>query len=171
MIKMIRIEDYAKFVIYYMNANGLFIGPHKLQKILYFTQAWHLVNFNQHPLFEEQPEAWMNGPNYRSIYNIYKKYWTRNKDIIPPLEEGKDYADTCKELMMGLGISTEQEAFINELLQEYGTMTNGMIIYLSHVDKPWNETREGIGVLDSCIRKISFERMYECNLAKYKKDA
>ncbi|MCY4305991.1 MAG: DUF4065 domain-containing protein [Aestuariivita sp.] len=39
----------------------------KLQKLVYYAQAWYLANFNK-PLFSEDIEAWPHGPVVRDLY-------------------------------------------------------------------------------------------------------
>lgn len=43
------------------------IDQMKLQKLLFYSHAWHLALFG-HPLFEEDFEAWPWGPVVRDIY-------------------------------------------------------------------------------------------------------
>ena len=43
------------------------IDQMKLQKLLYYSHAWHLAIFNR-PLFEEYFEAWPWGPVVRDVY-------------------------------------------------------------------------------------------------------
>ena len=43
------------------------IDQMKLQKLLYYSHAWHLAIFNR-PLFEEDFEAWPWGPVVRDVY-------------------------------------------------------------------------------------------------------
>ena len=42
----------------------------KLQKLLYYCQAWHLV-WEEEPLFDAEFQAWANGP---VIYEVYDKH-------------------------------------------------------------------------------------------------
>ena len=41
------IKDYAAYVGITMLMKGLTVGPLKLQKILYYEQAWHMVGFGR----------------------------------------------------------------------------------------------------------------------------
>ena len=41
----------------------------KLQKLVYYSQAWSLV-WDEKPLFRAQIEAWANGPVVRSLYDV-----------------------------------------------------------------------------------------------------
>ena len=64
---MIDINKVMQITILYCQINGYTINPLKLQKLLYFIQAWHIALFEKNTLWEELPEAWVNGPVYRSI--------------------------------------------------------------------------------------------------------
>ena len=68
------IKDYAAYVGITMLMKGLTVSPLKLQKILYYEQAWHMVGFGRdNQLFSCAPQAWVNGPVYPEIYYIYPK--------------------------------------------------------------------------------------------------
>jgi len=43
----------------------------KLQKLLYYSQAWHLV-WDERPLFTEDFQAWANGPVIPELYHMHK---------------------------------------------------------------------------------------------------
>ncbi len=43
----------------------------KLQKLVYYSQAWSLV-WDEKPLFRAQVEAWANGPVARSLYDKHR---------------------------------------------------------------------------------------------------
>jgi len=45
----------------------------KLQKLLYYSQAWYLA-LNDETLFSDDIEAWVHGPVVSSVYQEYKKY-------------------------------------------------------------------------------------------------
>lgn len=52
------------------------IDQTKLQKLLFYSHAWHLAMFNK-PLFEEDFEAWPWGPVSKDIYFQTKQHGTR----------------------------------------------------------------------------------------------
>ncbi len=56
-------------------------SPLKLQKILYYAQAWSLV-LNNNPLFTEEIEAWVSDPVVREVWNEYQAY--KYRDIPEP---------------------------------------------------------------------------------------
>src|SRR3954466_11182214 len=43
----------------------------KLQKLVYYSQAWSLV-WDEKPLFRERIEAWINGPVVPNLYRIHR---------------------------------------------------------------------------------------------------
>lgn len=52
------IKDYAAYVGITMLMKGLTVSPLKLQKILYYEQAWHMVGFGRdNQLFSCAPQA------------------------------------------------------------------------------------------------------------------
>ena len=46
----------------------------KLQKLVYYAQAWSLALRNGTPMFSEPIEAWASGPVCRPLYRRFKKY-------------------------------------------------------------------------------------------------
>lgn len=160
MTVMIKIMDLVKFLIYYFNVEGIEITPLKLQKILYYIQAWHLVFFNKHSLFSEAPEALVNGPVYRCVYNYFKQRWFKNNPVLINLSNEK-LVDGLKDRFDKLNLNDEQQNYLNAVLKKYGQLSSGHLVYLTHAEDPWNKTREGFGIFDKCDRKISFDLMYE----------
>jgi len=56
----------------------------RLQKLVYYAQAWHLAILDEE-LFEDDCEAWVHGP---VIYGLYKTYEGFNWNPIPrPMSE------------------------------------------------------------------------------------
>ncbi len=72
------------------------ISPLKLQKLIYYAQAWHLVHFDK-TLFKDKIEAWSHGPVVPAIYERFdnecresisfeKRYDKRHKYPKMPIE-------------------------------------------------------------------------------------
>ena len=49
------------------------VTPLMLQKLLYYIQGWSFV-LNGREMFEENCEAWVHGPVYKDVYNIFKQF-------------------------------------------------------------------------------------------------
>ena len=54
----------------------------KLQKLVYYAQAWSLV-WDERPLFDEKIEAWSNGPVARDLFE-----YNRGKYLVSAIEAG-----------------------------------------------------------------------------------
>lgn len=50
------------------------LTPMKVQKLLFYTQSWHLRFHNGQPLFDDNFERWKFGPVIPSIYHELKPY-------------------------------------------------------------------------------------------------
>jgi len=115
----------------------------KLQKLVYYSQAWSLV-WDEAALFEESIEAWANGPVVRSLYN-------RHQGRFKVTEWNGD----PKRL------STTQRDTIEKVLEFYGPMSSQTLSDLTHQEAPWREARQGLGPTDRGSRVISLASMVE----------
>lgn len=96
----------------------------KLQKLLYYAQAWHLALKNR-PLFDEDFEAWVHGPVLPSQYHHFKaSAWM---PITDPINE-PDLADGVKR-------------FLDEILDVFGVETAIALELMTHHERPWLDAR------------------------------
>lgn len=101
----------------------------KLQKMLYYTQAYHLAKFGV-PLFDEEFEAWLHGPVIPEIYDIYKKY---GYNLIP---QDNDYLKTAPDF------SKELTEFFSTIYSIFGKYDGKYLEELTHDEAPWKDTYE-----------------------------
>lgn len=120
--------DLAKYIICKMQEKGQKINHLKLQKLLYYVQAWHLV-YTDEPLIEDNFEAWLHGPVNRKVWNYYKPFSIMLDDL--PCEKLKE-----------INLTEDQQQIIDDVLDEYGTKTGYYLECLTHVEDPWKEARE-----------------------------
>ncbi|MCC6923464.1 MAG: DUF4065 domain-containing protein [Nitrosomonas sp.] len=59
--------DVADYILVKQGA----ISAMKLQKLIYYSQAWSLV-WDDEPLFNNKIEAWANGPVVRDLYEKHR---------------------------------------------------------------------------------------------------
>jgi uncharacterized phage-associated protein len=64
---MVSVHDVA---VYILQKRGK-MSAMKLQKLVYYARAWHMVWEDAH-LFREDIEAWANGPVVRELYNVHR---------------------------------------------------------------------------------------------------
>lgn len=95
----------------------------KLQKLLFYAQAMHL-SINEESLFEEEVEAWPNGPVVREAY-AYKRY--------NHIESDRDY-----------NLSDEVLQVLNVINSVFGTLTGEELIETTHNEDPWLSKKEKI---------------------------
>lgn len=100
----------------------------KLQKLVYYSQAWHLV-WEDEPLFPERIEAWANGPVVRDLYNLH-----RGKFKVGPNWPAGRVSNLTK---------TERES-IDGVLGFYGKKSGHWLSELTHQEEPWQKAREGL---------------------------
>lgn len=98
----------------------------KLQKLCFYSQAWHMV-WEETPLFANRFEAWENGPVSPELYN-----WHRGKFIIDSID-GLDML--CENNLL----KNEAET-IDCVLRDYKNYTAQQLSDLTHQEKPWKET-------------------------------
>ena len=159
---MVDILNMARYTILRLLQNGNSISPLKLQKVLYYLQAWYLVYFDRNLLFDDTPEAWVNGPVYRRVYEVYKgkglyEQFTFN-DV---LYNGQTDSDALAELHHTMDLSEQDWNFVEAIYKHYGVMSQDYLVFLTHSQKPWNEARKGLQPFEYSDKNISFNLMYE----------
>jgi uncharacterized phage-associated protein len=79
----------------------------KLQKLVYYAQAWALV-WDDEPIFDEEIEAWANGPVVRGLYEAHLVQKNLNSLELPISElldtealylSPEDSVEECMSLM------------------------------------------------------------------------
>jgi uncharacterized phage-associated protein len=116
----------------------------KLQKLVYYAQAWSLV-LNNEKLFNEKIEAWIHGP---AIPSLYEKFMQFGSDPIN-LEMDKWKSN----------ISKKQENVLDNVWRVYGKYDADYLEILTHSEIPWQEAREGLQSFESSKNEISLKTM------------
>ena len=119
----------------------------KLQKLLYYVQAFHLAYFDS-PLVDDEFEAWLHGPVSRKIYNTVKDFSVLYNDV-----EYKKDGET-PDAFLKFRLSPDQLTLIDDVLKEYSALSGTELENLTHSEKPWIEARKGCGFGDLCHEVI-----------------
>jgi uncharacterized phage-associated protein len=110
----------------------------KVQKLLYFAEAWHQVT-NGEDLLKEQFEAWAHGPVVREVYSrLADKGWQALAPIDPPPPEFPQKTVEVLELVVDL-----YDQFSAKQLEE-----------MTHSDKPWIDARGNLAPEARCSNVI-----------------
>ena len=159
-MKKVNLNKLIEVVVLYCKANGLRISPLKLQKVLYYIQAWHIAKFSKETLFDELPQAWVNGPVYRSVYNKYRDSFFRSEDIKYDLK-GKNAESLLEKKIESLKLDKEQLSVINSVLKFYAPQEEGTLVLKTHTDKPWNRARKGLEPFERSTNIIEIDWMFD----------
>lgn len=116
----------------------------KLQKLAYYSQAWHLV-WDEEPLFPEPIEAWANGPVVRDLYSEH-----RGRFVVDSWPAGK--ISNLKK--------SERES-IDAVLKLYGKKSGHWLSELTHQEPPWREARNGLQPGQRGAREIKLGAMVD----------
>ncbi|SDS31221.1 Panacea domain-containing protein [Actinoplanes derwentensis] len=99
----------------------------KLQKLVYYSQSWHLV-WDDRPLFPERIEAWANGPVVPDLYDRH-----RGQFEVTVIEGG----DPDR-------LSPGERETVDIVLGAYGGLDGRKLSHLTHAESPWRDARHGL---------------------------
>jgi len=128
---------------------GVVLNVLKLQKLLYYTQAWHLA-FGKGRLFNGKFQAWVHGPVNRPIYDRF----AGSKSLFSEVT-----AVDVHDAKSAEHLTQAQKHHINSVLDEYGKFSGSQLELMTHRESPWIEAREGLGELDRCEGEIDEDSM------------
>ena len=137
---MASVHDVSKYIL---KKSGL-LTTWKLQKLVYYCQAWSLV-WDEAPLFQARIEAWANGPVVPELYRLHKgnfqvSSWPRGK--------------------IG-NLTKDEKETIDAVLEYYGDKSSQWLKDLTHLEAPWKDARKGIPPGERSTNPISHESIFE----------
>lgn len=136
---MATVFDVAKYILEHRGQ----MSTMKLQKICYYAQAWALV-WNDAPLFDEDIQAWANGPVCPVLFAQTKGQFSVDKGDVP----GDSSA-----------LTKEQTETIDKVLDYYGDRNAQWLSQLTHMEGPWQEARKNTPLGAPCSNIITQESM------------
>lgn len=134
------------------------ISPKRLQKLVYYTQAWGFALFDKSFMGDNndsdnaQFEAWAHGPVNHDLYSKYKEYgW----NLIETPEND------------GFNFDSSQQDLLESIWETYGSYSPNEIENLTHSENPWINARKRSNAKDgeSCNELITPEDMREYYLS------
>jgi len=115
----------------------------KLQKLVYYAQAWSLV-WDEEPLFPERIEAWANGP---VVFELYDRHRGQFK-----VSRWNGDADA---------LTRAQRETVESVLKFYGKKSSQELSNLTHQEAPWKHARKGMAAGQRGNREITLAAMAE----------
>ncbi|WP_437834335.1 Panacea domain-containing protein [Sorangium sp. So ce1153] len=116
----------------------------KLQKLVYYSQAWSLV-WDERPVFQEPIKAWANGPVVRELYDEH-----RGKFMVDEWPAGNP------DKLDDKGRET-----IDSVIKFYGDKSSQWLSDLTHREEPWKAARAGVPMGERGNAEISLGAMME----------
>ena len=110
----------------------------KLQKLVYYSQAWSLV-WDDKPLFNERIEAWANGPVVPLLYDAHRGQF----ELGPLWRLGNPDS-----------LSQVNRETIDAVIGFYGKQTSQWLSDLTHQEAPWRDARQGLAPNERSTREI-----------------
>lgn len=136
---MANILNVAKYILENMGE----LSTMKLQKLCYYLQVWSLV-WDDTPLFNEDFEAWANGPVCPELFHKTQGRYSVNA-------EGENGGEN--------DLTDNQKDTINRVIEYYGGHDAQWLSRLTCMETPWNEARKYIPAGAGCSNVISKESM------------
>lgn len=102
------------------------VSAMKLQKLMYYCQAWHLV-WEEEPLFADDFEAWANGPVVPALYNRHRGMFKVDSSLFSDANSAR--------------LSTTERENIAKVLDFYGDKSAQWLSNLTHQEAPWVTAR------------------------------
>lgn len=140
---MYNVLDVCRYVINYSNDKDYDISNLKLQKLLYFIQAYFLINKNE-TCFNETIEAWDFGPVIPKAYSEYKQYGGGHiPSISSYIEMDSDNIWSVHRVKYNNNIfSNADKKMINDVINQFAEYTATDLTSLSQNQAPWNNIYE-----------------------------
>ncbi|HST60035.1 MAG TPA: type II toxin-antitoxin system antitoxin SocA domain-containing protein [Longimicrobium sp.] len=120
---MVSAHDVAAYIL----SKQAPLSAMKLQKLVYYAQAWSTV-WDDRPLFPERIEAWANGPVVRELYDLH-----RGQFDVRSWPKGDPAA-----------LDEEQRSTVDAVLGYYGWRNAQTLSDMTHMEDPWRLAREGL---------------------------
>jgi uncharacterized phage-associated protein len=147
MVNQFNVNQVADFFLTKLDVEkGDSITPLKLQKLVYYAQAWHITIFGE-PLFSEKIEAWAHGP-------VVKKLWERFKGL--PKDKSIDRFNLPIE---SLTFPDNTLQLLEEVNTIYGEHTGSHLENLTHSELPWQNARKGLPIYEGSSNEITLDVM------------
>lgn len=137
---MISAHDVAAYILREKSP----LSAMKLQKLVYYAQAWSTV-WDDRPLFGERIEAWANGPVVRELYDVHRGQF-----------EVREWPRGNPDTLDG-----EQRSTVDAVLDYYGPRNAQTLSDMTHSEAPWRLARRGLAEGDRGNREITLASMSE----------
>lgn len=156
-----RALDVARYIINYSNEKDYGVSNLKLQKLLYFVQAYYLMC--DEICFNEEIEAWSFGPVVPIVYREFKRFGGCD---IPTV---KDYIEitggdvwTARTVPYKDTIKKNDKGIIEAVIDKFANYSATDLVRLTHSQAPWRDAY--VRGLSNIIKKESIREYFNGEL-------
>lgn len=139
---MYNVLDVCRFIINYCDKKDYNLSNLKLQKILYFIQAYYLCKTEEkEPCFFEEIEAWTFGPVVPIAYHEYKQFGSTNIPKVTTYIKVNE-ADFWKSKVLtydDVVIKDGDKEIIQKLVDKFVKYSTTTLVNITHHQTPWVE--------------------------------
>lgn len=133
--------DVAEFILDQLGASSTM----KLQKLVFYSHAYHLV-YCKEPLISEEIQAWVNGPVIPALYDKHK-----HKFVIQ-----RGHFQNCSSPQ---NLNQSELSSVRAALSILGDKSGAELSELTHSEDPWRNAREGCAPTQPSDREITNEQI------------
>ncbi|MBF0463265.1 MAG: SocA family protein [Magnetococcales bacterium] len=101
----------------------------KLQKLVYYSQAWSLV-WDDSPLFDEPIQAWANGPVVPALFAAHQGQFKVSRESLPVGNPDN--------------LTASEQETVDAVIKYYGEKSSQYLSDLTHMEDPWRKARAGM---------------------------
>jgi uncharacterized phage-associated protein len=118
----------------------------KLQKLIYYSQAWSLV-WDETPLFDDDIQAWANGPVVQALYGYHRGKFKVDENTF---SDGDIDA-----------LTDNQKDSVEKVLASLQGKSGQWLSELTHIESPWKDARGELKPTERGDSVISLAAMHE----------
>jgi uncharacterized phage-associated protein len=148
---MADIHDVADFMIVRMAEAGEVPSAHRLHKLIYFAQGWHLA-LNGGPLINARFRAWSHGPINLDLIERFKAYRSLYCGV------------SLKDVRAGFSfdaLTVEERSHIDSILHAYAAFPTFQLMEISCAEPAWIEARAGLPLAQASDQELREDIMQE----------
>jgi uncharacterized phage-associated protein len=134
------VHDVANYIIGKLGPTSAM----KLEKLVYYSQAWSLV-WEGRPLFGARIEAWASGPVVRELYRNHRG----------------EFSITSWPYGNGSRLAAKERETVDAVLKFYGDKSPFWLSELTHSEAPWIDARRGLAPGERGANEITLAAMAE----------
>ena len=142
----------ADYLLWFAKEHGDVLTPLKLQKLMFYADAWHMVLSDGEELVPEHFEAWVHGPVLREVYFRFNHYrWN-------PISQEIQLPELSEKI----------KTFLDEVYKVFGGLSGYELEQLTHQEQPWKAARGDLPPDATCTSNIDkgLTRLFYTEMSK-----